>query len=305
MQYQMYKIFKKGLLPGLLLFLTAGIANATVYTVQVGEPFNSFSPTSMTIEPGDTVHFVYASGFHTTTSLSVPDGAAIWDVLMAAPATFDYVPTVEGQYDYYCVVHGLAMTASFMVSAPPLAVTMSRLEGNLTAGNYVKLHWETYTEHNSSDFEVQRSEDGLKYETVATLPSRASDGNSKTMLHYEYTDGKMLSERAFYRLLLKDMDGRSSYSNVYYVAVKGNEDVILKLHPNPARDNVMVHIQGKISGDAEVQLLDISGKLIAQRPLAKDGSDMPVFDLSTLASGTYLVKFIDSRQVITTKLTKE
>jgi|GEM_PF-2951398 len=304
MQYKKYQISKKIALSGLLAFMLTGTAHAAVDTIQVGEPFNAFSPASMTVTLGDTVRFVYASGFHTTTSLSVPDGAGDWDIPMTSPSVFDYVPAVEGSYDYYCVIHGLAMSASFTVSTP-LDVRMGRLEGQLTEGNYVQLHWITYSESNNSHFEVQRSDDGLKYETIATVSSLAPEGNSNAMLHYSYTDGSMLQERAFYRLLLKGLDGRISYSNVYAVAVKGSDDIIVKLHPNPAGNTVMIHIQGKINGDAEVQLLDISGKLITRQSLNKDGSDMPVFDLSALASGTYLVKFLDSHQVITTKLTKE
>jgi hypothetical protein len=59
-------------------------------------------------------------GFHTTTSTSVPVGAATWDqALNSSTPTYTYVPTVAGTYSYKCIPHeSMGMTGTFTVTNP-------------------------------------------------------------------------------------------------------------------------------------------------------------------------------------------
>lgn len=284
--------------------LFANVLHATIHVVQVGVPTNKFTPTSMTVTLDDTVRFQYVTGFHTTTSTSVPPGADTWDEAMQSPGTvYDYVPAVEGEYDYWCVIHGTFMSASFTVTQP-LPIKMSLLEGNFVDGTNVKLNWKTYDEKNNNRFEVQKSSDGLKFTTISSIPSQAVSGNSTGTLEYGYTDNAGIKDRIFYRLRQVDNDNKSSYSNVVYLAVKGDKDMVVKIHPNPAQTSVMVHIQGIIPTGAEIQLTDMAGKIIDKMGISSNDMEMPMFDVSKLSSGVYLIKYIDKNQVITEKLTK-
>lgn len=285
--------------------LSANTLHATVHIVQVGSPTNQFTPTSMTVNLGDTVRFEYVSGFHTTTSTSVPAGAQSWDVPMqAVGTTFDYIPSVEGNYNYWCTIHQPAMSGTFTVSSP-LPIKMSLLKGGFTKDNHVRLSWETYEEQNNNHFEIQRSEDGIKFLAIDSLASKVESGNSPNITPYSYLDKKVVNDRVFYRLRQVDNDGRSSYSNVVYLAVKGDKDIIVKIHPNPAKTSVMVHVQGNIPAGAEIQLTDVTGKVIEKVMVSPKDMDMPTLDISGLPSGMYLVKYVDKNQEITQKLTKD
>ncbi|HET8573794.1 MAG TPA: T9SS type A sorting domain-containing protein [Edaphocola sp.] len=300
---------KKGIPSLMALFfiltatLSANTLYATVHIVQVGSPTNQFTPTSMTINLGDTVRFEYVSGFHTTTSTSVPAGAQSWDVPMqTAGTTFDYVPSVEGSYSYWCTFHQPAMAGAFTVSSP-LPIKMSLLKGKLTKDDHVSLSWDTYEEQNNYHFEIQRSRDGLKFVTIDSLFPKGRSNNNITV--YSYLDKKVVNDRVFYRLRQVDNDGRISYSNVVYLAVKGDKDIIVKIHPNPAKTSVMVHVQGNIPSGAEIQLTDVTGKVIDKVAVSAKDMNMPTLDISGLPSGIYLVKYVDKNQEITQKLTKE
>jgi plastocyanin len=61
------------------IVLLAFIFNASAKQIQVNILNYEFSPKSFTASQGDTVHFVWVAGFHTTTSTSVPSGALTWD----------------------------------------------------------------------------------------------------------------------------------------------------------------------------------------------------------------------------------
>ena len=51
--------------------------SATEFTVQVSN--FQFTPSALTISLGDVVKFVWVNGSHTTTSATIPAGAASWD----------------------------------------------------------------------------------------------------------------------------------------------------------------------------------------------------------------------------------
>ena len=93
----------------------AAITHATVITVSVTN--FSFSPASFTANVGDTVMWMWSAGTHTTTSLTVPAGAATWNNPMTSSSPmFNYVITQPGSYTYWCAIHKTAMEGSFTVN---------------------------------------------------------------------------------------------------------------------------------------------------------------------------------------------
>jgi plastocyanin len=79
-------------------------AGATTLNINVQD--FSFTPSDATIQLGDTIKFTWVNGSHTTTSTTIPAGAAAWDNPMnAANTTFIYVPAVAGVYSYKCTPH--------------------------------------------------------------------------------------------------------------------------------------------------------------------------------------------------------
>jgi plastocyanin len=106
----MKQLYKTTLL--LLLSLAGGFsASATTWTVEVKN--NVFQNNPAVVEVGDVILWVWVEGSHTTTSVSVPSGAASWNSPMNASSTaFDYTITTEGSYSYHCSFHP-NMTATF------------------------------------------------------------------------------------------------------------------------------------------------------------------------------------------------
>ncbi|CAN5420558.1 hypothetical protein BH11BAC1_BH11BAC1_02120 [soil metagenome] len=105
------------------LFLAAAIfiacsyqSNAAIVTVNVVS--STFSPADFTINSGDTIMWVWGSGNHTTTSVSIPSGATPWDELINHNATmFIYVPLLTGSYNYECSFHAsMGMIGHFTVT---------------------------------------------------------------------------------------------------------------------------------------------------------------------------------------------
>ena len=86
-----------------ILFLVS-TAYSTTWTVQAAG--FSFTPSSITVNVGDTVKWQWVEGTHTTTSATIPAGAASWNQpLDAVNSTYKYVVTLPGTYNYICIPH--------------------------------------------------------------------------------------------------------------------------------------------------------------------------------------------------------
>lgn len=127
----MKKIYKLVLF-SLLINCSLSAFSATHFVELNDNPF-SFNPSSMTIDVGDTVIFSLLSGSHTTTSTSVPAGAASWNIpINNTNPTFTYIVNVAGQYNYQCNPHaGMGMIGSFIavntsnINTPAIAATFN------------------------------------------------------------------------------------------------------------------------------------------------------------------------------------
>ena len=124
----------------LLLFFRSG---ATVQIVTVGNSGNGFAPLSFTINPGDTVKWIWVSGYHNTSSSTIPSGAAPWtENIINSGTTYSYVPLFSGTYQYECTYHS-GMYGQFTVTgcANPARPVISSANGpNACAGAAVKMH---------------------------------------------------------------------------------------------------------------------------------------------------------------------
>ena len=66
------------------------------------------------------------------------------------------------------------------------------------------IYWATATEHNTTHFVVEKSENGVSWFELATV---AAAGNSTQELHYDVTDAAVKPTYNYYRLTQHDVDG--------------------------------------------------------------------------------------------------
>jgi plastocyanin len=89
----------------------------------------SFSPDNLpNVIVGDTIRWNWINGSHTTTSTTIPGGAASWDHPLNSSSTFfEYHVTIAGTYNYKCTPHqAMGMVGSFIATAPtPVLVSIS------------------------------------------------------------------------------------------------------------------------------------------------------------------------------------
>ena len=78
-------------------------------------------------------------------------------------------------------------------------------------------------------------------------------------------------------------------------------DANISVFPNPTSDLIAIQIASVVRQDVNIDLLDITGKLISSTRINK-GSTIAHFDVQTVYEGTYLLRFNTSNETITKKV---
>jgi endoglucanase Acf2 len=149
-------------------------------------------------------------------------------------------------------------------------------------GSTALLSWATIQESEVDYFEVQRSADGINFESIGYVKAI---GNNHGFHSYSYADQYLEEGSYYYRLVIRDLDHASETSQIVSLSF-GNAQVLL--FPNPAQTNVQIVIPG--SENFKVVLLDELGRLLIEKANATS------LDLSGLANGIYVVK-IESTEI--------
>jgi plastocyanin len=103
-----------------LLAFCQNAASAATVTVLVGSGGFNFSPSSVTIHPGDTVRWNFSSGGHSTTSGNPGMPTGLWDSgIRGQGAMFSRTFNTVGTFPYFCTPHGecCGMTGTVNVTA--------------------------------------------------------------------------------------------------------------------------------------------------------------------------------------------
>ncbi|MBC7938005.1 MAG: T9SS type A sorting domain-containing protein [Rhizobacter sp.] len=103
----------------------------------------------------------------------------------------------------------------------------------------ILLNWTTSSEFNTKTFIVERSADGIRYETLATLPAA---GNTQQQKEYSFVDKKPLPTNNYYRLKQTDINDQFVYSDTRLVKFSGNAGNSLHLYPNPVSNKIQLDI---------------------------------------------------------------
>ena len=170
------------------------------------------------------------------------------------------------------------------VSVVPLPVVIMNYELIINNGiqNTVENVWTTSSEVNVSHYNVQRSLDGLLFNTVGKVYAK---GASK----YSFIDNTNLNATVYYRLEIVDKNGNISYSEIRTLSIT---NAPLSITPNPAKDFVTITAKNL----QNIRILDNTGRVVVN----KEGilANAITINISSLAKGLYFVKATDVNGVV-------
>jgi hypothetical protein len=161
--------------------------------------------------------------------------------------------------------------------------------------NIIEINWATATEKNNKHFEIERSKDAASFEKINTVPSKALNGNSASVLNYFSADENPLSDISYYRLKQVDKNDASSYSNIVSVNVIKAKNVRFLIYPNPNNGEFTADISG-IENNHQVQIIlrDHSGTMVYDSSffLEEVNTKLKIVPQSKLANGVYICTLI-------------
>jgi hypothetical protein len=181
----------------------------------------------------------------------------------------------------------------------PLPVTLISFTAQ-RSGRVNLIGWSTSQEINTSHFILERSTDGRNFAAITQVTAA---GNSNSSRSYAYTDMHPASGINYYRLRMVDRDNSNKYSLVRSVRNEGIADIAV--YPNPVQRVLTVSISADKTGQGNMMITDMGGKIIYQKPISVvQGNNMLPVDISNIAGGSYLIKVQLSDDIVVKQFNK-
>ncbi len=189
------------------------------------------------------------------------------------------------------------------ISASPLPIELLSFKGEYVEGKGNVLDWTTATEENSAYFEVEHSFDSKSFEMIEIVEAA---GHSAIKQDYEFTHENPRAGMNYYRLKMVDLDGTFEYSDVIYINREENIKEIT-MFPNPTKGNLYINIshqQSDFKDDVQVELFDMSGRLLKNENYLLDSVSQITFEMDDVANGTYFIRIISGNIAYSEKVVK-
>jgi hypothetical protein len=171
----------------------------------------------------------------------------------------------------------------------PLPITLTRFEAECKEEK-VTLNWETESEINVNRFEIEKSYNGTKWESIKK--EFASGGAAETTI-YSFDDFELSKAVVYYRLKQVDMDGEHTLHGPISANCKFDVEAEISIHPNPSNGDFMLNL---LSGEGELGKLTIhivsnTGKVVHQTTATYNTHKQQInFNGLNLARGAYLIQ---------------
>ncbi len=207
---------------------------------------------------------------------------------------YDFKAIAGSGFNYGCPIrqYGAKFGGFNFPSIQSLPVKFGNFSVAKTNNNTVAINWETVTEHNNVSFEVQKSINaGVDFTTVATVASKAVNGNSTGLLTYTVAD-VATQGTIYYRIMQQDKDGKKSYSDIK--SIKSTEKTVSMLvFPMPSTNGI---VNIKVANDTKNTKLLISNAVGAT--VSKTAVTNNNIQINNLKPGFYTATIINNNNEI-------
>jgi len=178
-----------------------------------------------------------------------------------------------------------------VVNAAPLPLTFAGTRA-YAKDDGIQVEWDTETEDNVKEFEVEKSTDGISFGKAGTVRAIGSGAN-----HYNWFDASPVNGNNFYRIRAVDIDGKFKYTSILAVRVT---DTRITAYPNPVRRGTTLELSlGNIRA-RKIGIINAMGQLLYSKEGDLTGA-MSIPVPASWAAGKYLLRVIGDK-VLTQKI---
>lgn len=169
---------------------------------------------------------------------------------------------------------------------PPVPVPLTLLQFSaLAQGGNVAISWKTADEVNTSHFTVQRSADGQNFQNLQRIEAK---GASSTANLYTAIDAKPLAGPSYYRILMADKDGTTTFSQIVRLNFAGQ--LTANIWPNPAGNKLALMVNSGRATTASLSITNMLGSVVATKAVQlAQASQRIEWDIQSLPTGAFTI----------------
>jgi hypothetical protein len=182
------------------------------------------------------------------------------------------------------------ITVTICFSALPVELTA--LQANCKENNTIEVSWTTASEHNSANFVVENSRDGISWNVIGVA---AAAGNSTDKLDYFLTDNAAFNGLNYYRLTQNDIDGVSKVYPIINESCLNTTNYAIEVYPNPSDGNFSVEFENSLSMvEGKILLTDSRGVVVVESNVhVQNGKNIFNIERAHIAAGIYYLQIVD------------
>jgi hypothetical protein len=212
---------------------------------------------------------------------------------------------MTGQFNlspYSVSVQNVGMPGVWAIAkdGSPLPITLLDFKVKANKNREVDLSWITLNEKDNDYFTIERSKNGIDFESVLQLDGA---GTSAVPLFYSAVDKNPLYGRSYYRLRQTDFNGESTLTAAQSVYFSDGGYASVSTYPNPAVDQLTFTLEAEFDEQAELTLEIFTaygqrafiGSLQSLESNTEGSFSLPV---SSFARGHYHYRILSDSEVL-------
>ena len=162
--------------------------------------------------------------------------------------------------------------------------------------DHIEIDWTVGSEFNLDYYELQRSENGIDFETIALIDAV---GTTQQQQNYAYADyGVSRNKNYYYRYQSVDNDFYTEFSPVVTAMLTGSDKFTesMLLYPNPTNGNVYVDINLELNSEISMVVLNNAGQYVDTKQFSGNmGNNVFTLEATSWASGVYIIQLTEER----------
>lgn len=260
-------------------------------------------PSTITISVSATTSYTCTGGikintlgnlwFSNTGRLDLPSGSKVW-IQSGGTLTKG---GAGGGHNAYITINGNEVWYAGMGSQPgpvyadenttmqPLPIELLNFTAEISKTLSIKLKWVTATEMSNQYFVVEKSFDGISFNSIDTVLGAGNSNSVKTYEVYDMSPGPQVN---YYRLKQVDFNGNFSYSYITSAEFI-QEGIQVEIAPNPSQGYFIIDVLTDLStqNGLKLKIYNAMGALILEESYPY-GSKVIKMNVS-LNPGCYLI----------------
>ncbi len=191
----------------------------------------------------------------------------------------------DSTYNLTYGLHVYEWMLQFKRGPGTLPITGLEFNAGKNADGEILLNWKTYSENNNRGFAIEKSGNGLTFDSIGFINSFSNAGRGAS---YSFKDASPFNGKNYYRLKQINFDTKASYSAIKVVEINHLNSV--RIFPNPVKDILNIN-SGFSMANARLKIINVNGQLQGEYIL--NGNNKVTVSVKNLPAGIYTCELIN------------